>query len=538
MYFLGAMHTFGSLVVAAGVATTSFLFLEGCGGGDDGGSGNGTDPSEGGSSTTSGPAPPEPGGPNCWRAEGDDCVTCMDGHQLFNDSGRCFYKCNTDLNFGRITTPMSKGLALDDTTLRWCSDKMPFHWPNTDEPVGSIRMFKAWQEGWTEMDKRDAWTNIVSYAHTTGAKVLVGSQVSCNETEDDEDWENVKELLTLLGSEHVMGVAIGNEMELLWQKHLVDRNGTDIWVDCMQRMWSGRYFIDKFYDRIRQLDELDDGAFLDTRITSVFGGFALGYGWTPFIDNVDGQSGSPAMINTFLEEITGGFGTRWAWVLNIYPYFDPNMGMDAGSNSTCQDAIDRATCLEPAENPYECLFTGLVKNMRDKMGQLNKAGGVDGTLWIGETGWSYPVADTLDSAVRGCEAFSSQETFQTYYERFLKWDLKMPAGIKGPDHVFWFTMRDSVNFDQAEGFGLVGNSEDDTFTCRNTTCKLQLPPAPEPPATALPVETTALPAEPTTPPAEEQTTAPPLETTTIPAEERTTATPEEQQTTVANVLTV
>ena len=43
-------------------------------------------------------------------------------------------------------------------------------------------------------------------------------QVTCDEADDDRDWRLVLELLQKLGRKHVMGIAVGNELELLQYK--------------------------------------------------------------------------------------------------------------------------------------------------------------------------------------------------------------------------------------------------------------------------------------------------------------------------------
>merc|ERR1719329_902243 len=130
--------------------------------------------------------------------------------------------------------------------------------------------------------------------------------------------------------------------------------------------------------------------------------------------------------------------------------------------------------------------------MRDRMAvdNFNAAGAREGTLWIGETGWSFPKADTLSTQMQWCDEFSSEEVFQRYYKAFLEWDMEMTGQYvgQGPDYVFWFTMRDSSNFAMQEHFGLIGNG-DPMAWCSNTTCKLQDhgffdPTTPGPPTTA------------------------------------------------------
>jgi len=99
-------------------------------------------------------------------------------------------------------------------------------------------------------------------------------------------------------------------------------------------------------------------------------------------------------------------------------------------------------------------------------------GNVSSLLWIGETGWSYPKAHTLDTQMKWCSDWSTTQSFTEYYTNFLDWDMTM-NGYPGPDHVFYFSMRDSANFGITEGFGLVGDG-DPTQWCSNTTCKLQM----------------------------------------------------------------
>jgi len=93
------------------------------------------------------------------------------------------------------------------------------------------------------------------------------------------------------------------------------------------------------------------------------------------------------------------------------------------------------------------------------------------TLWVGETGWSFPRSKTLSTDMKKCTEWSDESSFKTYYNNFLQWDMKL-YGIRGPDHVFYFTMRDSVANGLPEFFGLVGDGGP-TKLCQNTTCKLQ-----------------------------------------------------------------
>merc|ERR1711907_565280 len=97
-----------------------------------------------------------------------------------------------------------------------------------------MRIFKAWESDWPEASKQDAWQKVASQVKAMGAKVLVGTSISCDETADDADWADVSTLLKLIGSDNLMGVSIGNELDLLWQE------GAS--ADCVTKMWSGKYF--------------------------------------------------------------------------------------------------------------------------------------------------------------------------------------------------------------------------------------------------------------------------------------------------------
>merc|ERR1712217_757691 len=81
------------------------------------------------------------------------------------------------------------------------------------------------------------------------------------------------------------------------------------------------------------------------------------------------------------------------------------------------------------------------------------------------------MGSTLGGNAAKCAAWSSYESFSTIYENFLSWDISMPDNIKPPDHVFYFTIRDSSNFGIPESFGLIGG-DDPKEWCDVTTCKI------------------------------------------------------------------
>ncbi|CAE7597368.1 unnamed protein product [Symbiodinium pilosum] len=117
-------------------------------------------------------------------------------------------------------------------------------------------------------------------------QLQVGTQVTCNETEDDADWENatrlylVLELIQLLGRPAVMAVAVGNEMELLQFK-----SAKIVPPECIQRIWKGGYFYDKMVTRAADLDAIE--GFGTVPLTSVFGGYIMA--GNPFVETPGGR---------------------------------------------------------------------------------------------------------------------------------------------------------------------------------------------------------------------------------------------------------
>lgn len=355
------------------------------------------------------------------------------------------YQCTSDLTLP-MTLAAQKGLALDDTTFHWCSNQIPGNWPNTNQALGSMRIFKAWESDWGADLKQAAWQNLADFAKTANVKVLVGTTLSCNETEDDADWAEVSSLLQKFSADLVMGVSIGNELDLLWQ------NGAS--ADCVKNMWSGGYFQNKFASRVQDIDKMFPGA--NIPVTTIFSEFSLA--GNPFVDDP-----TKAMVNTFLTNTFQKYNTRFVFSLNLYPYFDMS-----NQYFNVTGAVARSTCYDGAHGA--CLFSDVCKDVRTRMNMKQP-----GTkFWIAETGWSSPAASTLPAPMKSWTDFSSKAAFKTTYENFLSWDMAFKDGSKGPDHIFYFTMRDSLATDgQLESFGLLDDALGAEHLCQETKCKLQ-----------------------------------------------------------------
>eukprot|EP00930_Biecheleria_cincta_P071379 TRINITY_DN5888_c0_g1_i2.p1 TRINITY_DN5888_c0_g1~~TRINITY_DN5888_c0_g1_i2.p1 ORF type:complete len:687 (+),score=140.20 TRINITY_DN5888_c0_g1_i2:51-2063(+) len=362
------------------------------------------------------------------------------------------FECKSDLEFPLLLQPDRKGMALDDTTMSGCPGLINVKWPNTQTNITSIRLFKAWDKGWdTNLSRHHIWAKLREFTYRNNAKILYGTMISCDEKQDDEDWEMVKDLMKFIGRDHVMGLSIGNEIELLHFKK-------DTPKDCAVRIWRDGYFMRKVMSRSKDLGAMP--GFEGIYLTTAMGGYVL----TPLPKDNPGPfiNIDEASVLTFLKQVIGAFGQRWVFTWNIYPYFDPNLVMDGNAEHTCNQALAAAVNFAPGSaGPL------MLKVLRQRIQQLTGRG--DDVMWVGETGWSSPRADTLTTNVgNNCgKPWNAIEVFQIYYQNFLEWDMIMfDKTTKGVDHAFFFSFRDSINFGDHEYFGLESD-------CNALKCKIQ-----------------------------------------------------------------
>jgi len=392
------------------------------------------------------------------------------------------WDCRSDLQDLPSVALSRKGLTLDVNTLDTCSDRIPRHWPHATASASDNGAFDSAGPSATSVqvvrlsasaigNSQKSLDRVVAWVHTAKARVLLNTQLSCNETADDQDWAVARKLLRALGSDHVLGVSFGNELELLFTQPGVDK-------ECAERLWHGGYITRKLADRVSELDEM--AGFSSTPVTSSIGWLALAD--DPFYDKPD------ARVNSMLKFALERFGKRWAFAVNIYPYFNEDYELDANTTSKCTQALAKAECFDGAG----CGTIAAVADVRRKMALLNVS--ADHPLWVTELGWSWPKSPTLSSDMILCPAFSAERAFRDYYAGFLAWDLSLPAGpaaeasaaaespssVSAPDYVFWATLRDAgAGGGYRAHLGLVA-------TCETEQCKLQknLEPDPEPPSPA------------------------------------------------------
>lgn len=355
------------------------------------------------------------------------------------------YNCKSDLLL-ETRAMEHKGLALDDTSFMMCPEMVPAHWPNTQAKVKSIRLFKSGSE-MPEPTRKLAWKMLKHFADRNDAQIFLASRISCNKTLDEMEWKQTKELMALLGRKRVMGLAIGNELELLY---------THKSEDCIDTLWGDTgYYFTRFKAIVQELDGMD--GFDDLPLTSVWGEYVLA--GEPFVETPESR------VLTFLRNVTDLVGDRFVFTVNIYPYFDTSIGLDDGRKHHCSHAIEFCTAVNKPGGYLQVLSSVV----RQRVTALT--GSDTAKVWIGETGWSFPKSSTLDGPMQNCTDFSSQETFKTFYSNFLDWDLSVGsyqhgAEVRGPDHIFYFTLRDSIQFGVTEHFGLIEG-------CESTKCKLQ-----------------------------------------------------------------
>ena len=151
--------------------------------------------------------------------------------------------------------------------------------------MSHLRLFKAWDPLWEEGGRAAAWGNLRAYCEANGVTVLVGTPLTCSKDYDDQQWEWTKELMLLLGKEHIMGLSIGNELELLQFK------GGAVTEECVERIWDGGYLWQRFTAIVAELGAMGMDS---VPVTSVFTGAALagdGTEATPFLEDSAARRG-------------------------------------------------------------------------------------------------------------------------------------------------------------------------------------------------------------------------------------------------------
>lgn len=322
---------------------------------------------------------------------------------------------------------------MDDTTYSKCVGKVPVLWPNTEQRVTSLRLFKAWHPTWgDELKRREAWDILADWVFHNNAKVLMGTQVTCDSAFDDQDWQWSLELMQKLGPDHIMGLAVGNEMDIYWRQ-------CSGWP--LSDLWNRRYW-EMLQSRV---EDMDKSGFVDAKITIVWAMSVLaGNPW---------KEDNQARVNTLVNNSYQKWGDRFVWSFNIYSIWDQNMWPSSPEDCSAKSAASVA--INYTKN--------MVKTARERI--TATTGKLDNPMWLGENGWSSPMP-AGHPPFPYCPEYDSMDAFRMAYEQFMAWDFSLPNGVKGPEHAFYFTMRDSYNINAKESFGLVAS-------CSDHPCKIQ-----------------------------------------------------------------
>eukprot|EP00929_Paragymnodinium_shiwhaense_P024320 TRINITY_DN14_c0_g2_i1.p1 TRINITY_DN14_c0_g2~~TRINITY_DN14_c0_g2_i1.p1 ORF type:complete len:580 (-),score=137.24 TRINITY_DN14_c0_g2_i1:396-2135(-) len=349
------------------------------------------------------------------------------------------FDCEATKDFGEVVMPEAKGLALDDTTFENCADEIPTHWPNTKQKILSMRLFKPWgmtAPKWFHGDMHKAWKGLKGFAQASGTKFLIGVSVTCQQWNDDKEFAAGLRFIQYVGAEHIMGLAIGNEIDL----QIGAANG-----GCINYLWNQGGYEKTIRKRVAEFEKIPGmkgkpiSAVLSMQSMQAY----------PFIWKVKG----------FLKRVWKEWGDRFVMSINVYPQF--NAGLRRGG---CHGAAMSGTSYETSDPDNLGFMPNLVKDIRKRMATV---GGENMKLWVGETGWA-----THAYCVLGCwEACNSKATQERFYTGFLKWDLV--DGLGGPKRCGKPTGKclEAVNFALTDGIyghpewypGLTNESSADDF---------------------------------------------------------------------------
>lgn len=390
------------------------------------------------------------------------------------------FSCESDLKITTFQKPSGKGMCIDDESLFGCPEKLLQNWPHTEEPVQYVRLFKAFRPEDSEEVTTRTRESFVQYVKANKIKVLVGSQITCNEEEDKKDWGYVQLMIKALGKEHVLALAVGNELDQAgYLPHLKDGSLDEAAAkQCAERIWgkdqAAGHLFDKTKERIQWARETLGNPVLP--VTSVVtasvvwmqteGTHFQEEDWNP---NLDGVWSHGVKFQSYLNRVFNSGEKNFVFVMNVYPIFDSTLLPDSGSDGTqCKEAMALANCYDEGK----CKINVNVFQARTLMNKFFASKAAMGVkhapLWIGELGWSAPRPDTYGQGVMAkCDDFFSKNMLYSNYKNFLEWDLDLHSSepVDPPDMVFYFTMRDSSNFGNQEHFGLVES-------CTTTSCKL------------------------------------------------------------------
>jgi len=331
------------------------------------------------------------------------------------------YTCQTDLYLdpGNVTHTDIKGFALDDQTMSGCPDKMLMMWPHTYTSVKSLRLFASWKSTWGDDTKRhQTWAKFLKVVNANGIKILFGVDSAYDWGENEKQFQWALQMMKMVkDKDQILAISFGNEMDF---KPGIDANNFVSWVKG-------------------KVKQMDDSGLAGVKVTMV---------WS-MRTAVHLDSKDLPLLNGMYNE----FKNRWAaWSFNAYSIFN-----GVPSQQNCKEFTANAISLK--------YLKSLSTTFRKAVDRYTKKR--DEPVWIGETGWSSPCIQKQQGVVAYCKDWCSADTLRGYYQMFLQWDGTLDEGLKGVDHMFYFSNRDFQDFNKnGEAFGMVNN-------CSNPKCKSQ-----------------------------------------------------------------
>uniref|UniRef100_A0A7S0FI73 Ricin B lectin domain-containing protein n=1 Tax=Pyrodinium bahamense TaxID=73915 RepID=A0A7S0FI73_9DINO len=345
---------------------------------------------------------------------------------------RALDRCIATYKLPSAVNTASKGINVDDATFFRCPGGLPRLWPNTYyERVKSLRLFKAWHPDWGSDDRRvKVWADLVAWIRANDVTVLIGTDITCDAQADSEMWRWSLELMKLIGEDRIIGVAVGNDMDVI--RH-ANRTLADA---CNAELWHHRYW-QTLLDRV---GDLDSNGFPDTRVTIIWSMSVMVQ--SPWRDTEGWQ------IRKLVSQAHAKWRHRWVWSFNVYAIWD-------GSRWP----VSEADCKMRAAAAMSIRYTkAILRVARLRISGIT--GTPDDTLWVfgaaGSTG-------TLS-----CDAFFNPVAIQHAYEQFMSWDLSLGMGLRGPARAFFFTAHEHGAAPRSpRGFGLVRSCSDRRCTIQH-----------------------------------------------------------------------
>jgi len=391
--------------------------------------------------------------------QGNDAIPALPYSMDYNADSWKPFECGRVPKTGtplaeKVVLVDRKGLAVDDTTWDACPGSIPVSWPATAGGAGNrvinVRLFRTGSNYSANGENVKMLKKFLEY---NSAKALVGTPISCNQTDDDAEWLGTVEALRILGPEHVMGVAIGNELDL-YDRH------PESWK-CYGDLWG--YFKRNFQQRVESLQHVHGGAFANISVTTVTAGSIMKCG--------DHSCSPPKMtiIPEFVDVLQFIYkimpADKFVLSMNFYPYFQPCPPLKRDGITpaySCSEWLRLASCVDSEK----CVVRQSLIAARLALESVLGERGRNTRLWLGELGWSSPQSSTLSTGACSpfksgaprqiCPQWSSQESLVASYNGFLQWNLSVREDMPPVEYAFWFSVRDSANFRFPEHFGLCG----------------------------------------------------------------------------------